>query len=158
MHAFFLIVNSVFRNMEFHLREVCFDRVLSCIRAISSEMRVFSLQASVLCWMQLCSSVTGGNVNLPLCLTKYHVKKCIPSLINRHEDMWASGGTAPHILNLGTSWRWVVSFTPRPLYLRGKSPQYHLYRSSGGLQSLEAMAEKKLLIALSGLEPRLYSL
>jgi len=26
-----------------------------------------------------------------------------------------SGGTAPHILNLSTSSRWVVSFMPRPL-------------------------------------------
>jgi len=29
---------------------------------------------------------------------------------------------ALRILNLGTSWWWVVSFTPLPLYLRGKSP------------------------------------
>jgi hypothetical protein len=26
----------------------------------------------------------------------------------------------PHFIDLGTSWRWVVNFTPRPLYLRGK--------------------------------------
>jgi hypothetical protein len=32
------------------------------------------------------------------------------------------------ILNLGTRWRSVVSFTPRPLYFRGKS---HLYPSGG---------------------------
>jgi hypothetical protein len=25
---------------------------------------------------------------------------------------WGSGGIAPHILNLSTKWRWVVSFTP----------------------------------------------
>jgi hypothetical protein len=30
------------------------------------------------------------------------------------------------ILDLGTSWRWVVSFTPLPLYPRGKSPLYTL--------------------------------
>jgi len=28
----------------------------------------------------------------------------------------------PRILKLGTRWRWVVSFTPRPLYPQGKSP------------------------------------
>jgi hypothetical protein len=35
---------------------------------------------------------------------------------------WGSGGIDPSILSLGTSWRFLVSFTPRPLYLRGKSP------------------------------------
>jgi hypothetical protein len=36
---------------------------------------------------------------------------------------------------LGTSWRWVVSFTRRPLYHRGKSPLYSLDRTLGGPQS-----------------------
>jgi hypothetical protein len=34
----------------------------------------------------------------------------------------------PHLLDLGTSWRWVISFTPRLLYYRGKSPLYPLNR------------------------------
>jgi hypothetical protein len=34
---------------------------------------------------------------------------------------WGSGGIAPRILELSTIWRWVVSFTPRPLYPQGKS-------------------------------------
>jgi hypothetical protein len=48
---------------------------------------------------------------------------------------WGSGGVAPRILNLGTRWRWVVSFTPRPLYTQGKSPWYLLDRRLGGPQS-----------------------
>jgi hypothetical protein len=39
---------------------------------------------------------------------------------------------APHILDLGTRWRWVVSFTPRPLYTQGKSPWYLLDRRLSG--------------------------
>jgi hypothetical protein len=39
-----------------------------------------------------------------------------------------SGYIDPHFLDLGTSWRWVVSFTPRPLYPRGKNPRYPLDR------------------------------
>jgi hypothetical protein len=35
----------------------------------------------------------------------------------------------------GTSWRWVVIFTPRPVYPRGKSAWYPLYRRLGGPQS-----------------------
>jgi hypothetical protein len=43
---------------------------------------------------------------LSLCLTKHHTMK----------KYWGSGGIASHVLDLGTRWRWVVSFTPRPLY------------------------------------------
>jgi len=46
-----------------------------------------------------------------------------------------SEGTAPRIFNLGTRWRWVVSFTPRPLYPRGKIPCYPFNRRLGGPQS-----------------------
>jgi hypothetical protein len=38
-------------------------------------------------------------------------------------------------LDLGTSWRWVVSFTSRPHYRQGKSPRYPLDRRLGGPQS-----------------------
>jgi hypothetical protein len=41
----------------------------------------------------------------------------------------------PHFLHLGTSWRWVVSFTPLPLYPRERAPRYPFYRRLGGLQS-----------------------
>jgi hypothetical protein len=41
-------------------------------------------------------------------------------LLTEHHAMktyWGTEGIAPRILNLGTRWRWVVSFAPRPLYL-----------------------------------------
>jgi hypothetical protein len=37
--------------------------------------------------------------------------------------------------DLATNWRRVVSFTPQPLYPRGKSPRYPLDRRLGGPQS-----------------------
>jgi hypothetical protein len=37
------------------------------------------------------------------------------------------------ILNLSTRWRWVVSFTPRPHYLRGRSAQLGWTGSRAGL-------------------------
>jgi hypothetical protein len=46
-----------------------------------------------------------------------------------------SVGIAPRIFDLGTRWRSVVSFTPRPLYARGKSPCHALDRGLGGPQS-----------------------
>jgi hypothetical protein len=62
-------------------------------------------------------------VKLPLCLTNYAL---------RHEGVWGSGCIDQRVLYLGPSWRWVVSFTPRPLYPRGKSPLYPLDRRLGG--------------------------
>jgi hypothetical protein len=46
-----------------------------------------------------------------------------------------SGCIDVYFLGLVTSWRWVVSFTPRPLYPRGRSPLYPLDRRLGGPQS-----------------------
>jgi len=43
-----------------------------------------------------------------------------------------SGGIAPRILNLSARWSSVVSITPRPLYQRGKSPWYSLYKRLDG--------------------------
>jgi hypothetical protein len=46
-------------------------------------------------------------------------------LTKRHamKTWWGSGDIAPRIFNLSTRWRWGVSFTPQPLYLRDKSPR-----------------------------------
>jgi len=49
-----------------------------------------------------------------------------------HEGLLGSRGIAPRILDLGTRWIWVVSFTSRPLYPQGKSPRYPLDRRLGG--------------------------
>jgi hypothetical protein len=67
---------------------------------------------------------------------------------------WRSGGITPCILDLGTRWRWVVSFTPRPLYLQGKSPWYPLDRKLDGPQSRPGRGgEEKNSQPLPGLEP-----
>jgi len=34
---------------------------------------------------------------------------------------WGSEGTAPHILNCGTRWRWVVKFMPQMVYSWGRA-------------------------------------
>jgi hypothetical protein len=57
---------------------------------------------------------------------------------------WGSGGIAPRILDLGTRWRWVVSFTRRPLYPHGNSPRYPLDRRLGGSESREPVVKRKI--------------
>jgi hypothetical protein len=42
-----------------------------------------------------------------------------------HEGVWGSGCIGSHFLALSTGSRWVVRFTPRPLYPRGKNPRTH---------------------------------
>jgi hypothetical protein len=65
------------------------------------------------------------NVKLFLCLTKRYTMK----------TYWGSGGIAPRILDLGTRWRWVVSFTFQPLCPQGKSLCYPLDRRLSGPQN-----------------------
>jgi hypothetical protein len=58
--------------------------------------------------------------------------------------MKASGGVEVYLhafFELGTRWRWVVNFTPRPLYPQGKSLQYLLARRLGGPQSRSGQGE-----------------
>jgi hypothetical protein len=87
--------------------------------------------------------------------------KVVPVLLIEHHTMkayWGSGHIAPRILDSGPRWRWVVSFTPRPLYPQGKSPWYPLDRRLGGPQSLSGLGgEEKNSQPLPGLEPQLSS-
>jgi hypothetical protein len=83
-------------------------------------------------------------VKLFLCLTKHHAMK----------TYWGSGGIVPRILDLGTRWRWVVSFTTLLLYLQGKSPWYALDRRLGGPQSRSGRGgEEKNSQPAPGIEP-----
>jgi hypothetical protein len=67
------------------------------------------------------------------------------------------GGVAVQLhsfFDLGTRWRCVVSFTPRPLYPQGKSPWYALDRRLGGPQSRSGRSDvEKNSQPLPGLEP-----
>jgi hypothetical protein len=67
---------------------------------------------------------------------------------------WVSGGIDPHILDLGTRWKQVVSFKPWLLYSQGESPWYQLDRRLGGPQSRSGHGgEEKNSQPLPGLEP-----
>jgi len=73
-------------------------------------------------------------VNFSLCLTKYHAMK----------TYWGNGVIDPRIRNLGTRWKWVVSFALRPFYPRGKGRRYLLDRVGGSQgQSGSGGEEKK---------------
>ena len=48
----------------------------------------------------------------------------LPSWETRPEDVRRTGVIDPLILKLGTTWRSVVSFTPRPLYTQGRTRRW----------------------------------
>jgi hypothetical protein len=65
-----------------------------------------------------------------------------------------SGCIDRHYLDFGTSWRWVVSFTPQQLYPRRKSLRYPLDRRLDGLQSQSGRREEKILTGTRTSAPR----
>jgi hypothetical protein len=58
-----------------------------------------------------------------------------------------SGRIKPRIVDLGTSWRWVVSFTSQPLYPLWKSPRYPLDGRLGGPQNRSGLREEEKNLA-----------
>jgi hypothetical protein len=67
---------------------------------------------------------------------------------------WGSEVLAVSILDLGTRWRWVVSFTPQPLYPQGNISWYPLDMKLGGPQIRSGQGgEEKNSQPLSRLEP-----
>jgi hypothetical protein len=68
---------------------------------------------------------------------------------NGHQDI-----IDPHFLHLCTSWKWVVSFTPRPLYPRGKSPQYPLDVRLCGPQSQSGRRGEEKILDPTGTKTR----
>jgi hypothetical protein len=60
----------------------------------------------------------------------------------------------PFILDHGTRWRWVVSFTPWAIYPQGKDTRYPLHTSLDGPQSRSGHGgEEKTSHPLPGIEP-----
>jgi hypothetical protein len=58
------------------------------------------------------------------------------------------------IVGLCTRWRWVVSFSPLPLYLPGKNPRYPSDRRLGGSQSRSgSCGEEKHLVPAENQTP-----
>jgi hypothetical protein len=68
---------------------------------------------------------------------------CLTDQALRYEGVWRSERTDPNILDFSTSWRWVVGFTLRPFYPRGKSLKCPLDRKPDGPQN---HSQQKILI------------
>jgi hypothetical protein len=60
---------------------------------------------------------------------------CFFNSVPCREGVLGSEDIAPRLLNLGTRWRRLISFTLRPLYPQGNRLWYPLFRRLGGPQS-----------------------
>jgi hypothetical protein len=67
-----------------------------------------------------------------------------------HEGIWRRGYIDPYFLDLGPTWRWMVSFTPRPLYPREKNSRYPLDRRLGGPQNRSGRHGEVKILAFTG--------
>jgi hypothetical protein len=89
------------------------------------------------------SELYGEEKNLALSRNRTLAVECMQE--------WRYSST---ILNFGTGRRWVVSFTPWPLYPLGKSHRYPLDRRLSGPQSLCGFTgEEKNPLSLLGIKP-----
>jgi hypothetical protein len=90
----------------------------------SNGAQVFSIGLSL-------RSCTSSNISIPLkvlinlfvypvlyifCYKNAKQSLRLTNQAPRQEDVPGSGCVGPRFLDIGTSWRWVVSFKPQPLY------------------------------------------
>ena len=78
---------------------------------------------NILCYMVSCSNMVlvccKCSVNWFLSSRGVVLRNTVPVCAMK---TWRSGGVTALILNLGTRWRWIVSFTSQLLHLQGNTP------------------------------------
>jgi hypothetical protein len=66
---------------------------------------------------------------------------------------WGNGSIAPHIFDLCTICRWVVSFTPWSLYPQERVPGIHWIRGWVGLRAVLDTVVRRKIPSLPGIKP-----
>jgi hypothetical protein len=88
-------------------------------------------------------------------VSKVKLSLCFTNQALRHEGVWGSGCVDPHFLDLGTSWRWVVSFTPRRFTRGERAHGTHWIGGWAGPRAGLDDVEKRTFLILPGLELRI---
>jgi hypothetical protein len=106
---------------------VCYE-IRVCHNVTLNTTAIWDVMACILVHILPCRSVV---FNLGYAMSSDEVRETILTNSSlRHEGVWSGGCIDLRFLDLATSWRWVVSFTPLPLYTR-----YPLDKRFGGPQS-----------------------
>jgi hypothetical protein len=149
-----IMYHQAFNNKNYTF---CTRGAFMCFVCISEQTATFALhninrldfiteRKSVYCAVQ-----TGS-------LNKRDYVPPLKGSLPRHRNVWWNGGVTTSIFNLGTTWKWVFSFTLRRLFPRGNSTLGTLLRRLGIPQNRpEGSAEEKHLFPLYGIEIRFVS-
>jgi hypothetical protein len=114
----------------------------SQVRSQRQTAWAMALPLSQLYRHKMLTKVVLRKVKFFLCLIKHHATKT-----------YGECRYGFSILDLGSWWRWVMSFTPLPLYPHGKCLWYALGRRPNGLQSRSGYCgEKKNVLTLLGIQ------
>jgi hypothetical protein len=140
MHYFFQMKSPYHMNCTdilyflhtFHAFTLTSQSFPSNIKSLYTDCIQFKIKHSILLQITNCEILTSKGKDVPV-LNKVPCHKHVSCtwLSTTPWKCMGSGGIAPHILNLGTTWRWVASFTLQLLYPQRKSPQYPLDRRLG---------------------------
>jgi hypothetical protein len=87
----------------------------------------------------------------PVCVT-VNLSLCLANWALRHEYVWRSGCIDPRVLDLGISWRWVISFTPQAFYSRRNRLRYPLDRRFHEPRTGLDDVERRKILPLLGFE------
>jgi hypothetical protein len=72
--------------------------------------------------------------------------------------MWGRRGVAQRTYNHDTRRRWVVSLTPRPLYILGRSSGTHWMGDSVNARAVLDALGREIALPLPGVEPRILAI
>jgi hypothetical protein len=102
------------------------------------------LHENILIWMAVSHIRCNRNIYIKYVFCVHAMKLCN-----------GSRGVAPLILNLGTRWRWVVNFTPQPLYPWERTSWPIKYKAGWGPELVWTFGEGK--IQMCGNSPKRFN-
>jgi hypothetical protein len=104
-----LFLNTTNMLLSFNISRVDVPEACSLASNVQSVSTLWQLQ-----WSTEASFLTQW-------LESYSSYICICTLRHKDKSLSANGGNIPRILNVSSWWRWVTTFTLRPICLWGKS-------------------------------------
>jgi hypothetical protein len=123
IHVFFASLHAVLVLMFIYYSDT-YLLLQTELRKVTSYMSLYCIIYVIWNVFWCTWKIQGkAKVKLSLCLTKYNVMET-NLVLDQAPKPWRSMGEwiiAPWIFNLGTRWKWVVSFTPWPFYPWEKS-------------------------------------
>ena len=121
-----------------------------------SNLRVNSSLVLTCSWYEMCIKMNFfSNYPVTYFCFKYYVYLSKLYTLWWRRGLWGSWIAVPRILNLGTGWAWLVSFSSRSLARWEMSPVRPEYEAGGSQRQSGHFGEGKNVLPLAGIEPLL---